>query len=469
MNSEKLKLLIAEGEGLTVEFREKYSSKIDRDMVAFANTKGGCILLGVTDDGQIIGEKLTNEMKAEISSLARNCEPHIVINKILPIGDVVVIEIPVGDEKPYSCSAGYYRRLDAVTQKMTQREVRAIFRETDIVSFEDLSCKDLRLEDISLKKVKSFLREANTLYKINKSNLPSFLTSLSIYRQGKITNAGALMFASKVENFIFHSESILGAFKGTDKTNIYDRHDVRDDLLTQFNEAVNFLKKHLNVRSEIRGVNRADIYEIPLDALREAMVNAIVHRDYSLKGTSIYVRVYDDRVEIENPGGLPNGVTKQDFGKSSVRRNPIIADLFHRMGKVERMGSGIDRMRDLMREAELKEPVFEMDKFFRVIFYRDPRYSLKAEGSKKVGERVGEKVGVKVGVKITDNQARIIEAMEKDPYISANKLSEIVGISRRKIESNIAKLKEKELIKRVGSDKGGYWKIIEIRDIANEG
>ncbi|WP_347275536.1 ATP-binding protein [Candidatus Kuenenia sp.] len=137
------------------------------------------------------------------------------------------------------------------------------------------------------------------------------------------------MFSPKVKKFIPHAESIFASFKGTDKTNIYDRNDVKDDLLTQFNGAVAFLKETFKVRSEIRGFYRFDIYEIPLDALREAVVNAIVHRDYAVKGTSIYVRIFDDRVEIENPGGLPDGITKRDFGKSSVRRNPIIADLFH--------------------------------------------------------------------------------------------------------------------------------------------
>ncbi len=102
------------------------------------------------------------------------------------------------------------------------------------------------------------------------------------------------------------------------------------------------------------------------------------------KGTSIYVRIFDDRVEIENPGGLVEGMAKRDFGKSFVRRNPILADLFHRMDKVERMGTGINRMRTPMVEAGMKEPVFEMDSFFRAIFYRDPQYSLKA---KKVGEK----------------------------------------------------------------------------------
>ncbi len=309
------------------------------------------------------------------------------------------------------------------------------------------------------------------------------------------------MFASKVEKFIPHAESIFASFKGTDKTNIYDRNDVKDDLLIQFSEAVAFLKKHLNVRSEIRGVDRFDIYEIPLDALREAVVNAIVHREYRITGTSIYVRIYDDRVEIENPGGLPAGITRRDFAKSSVRRNPIIADLFHRMGKVERMGSGIDRMRNLMRDAGLKEPMFEMDDFFRVTFYRDPRYSLKADratgekGSVKrladgLVERLAEKGGedtekirskgvepakgaekkvvdglVDTTQKTTQKTARkttqkILEAITNKPDITKKELAAVIGITEDGVKYHITRLRKKGVIKRIGADKGGHWEII---------
>jgi len=114
---------------------------------------------------------------------------------------------------------------------------------------------------------------------------------------------------------------VLAAFKGTERLHIYDRRDVRDDLLTQFNEAMEFIKRHLNVRSEIRGVNRYDIYEIPLEVLREAVVNAIVHRDYTITGAQIGIEIYDDRVEIVNPGGLPRGLNKSKLGNLSVRRH----------------------------------------------------------------------------------------------------------------------------------------------------
>lgn len=456
MLSEELKLILQEGEGLTIEFKERYTSKIDKDLVAFANSKGGRLFIGVDDQGKIVGEKLTNKLKAEINALARNCDPLIHIKNIKQVENVIILEIEEGDEKPYSSSSGYYRRLDAVTQKMTHKEVRMFFRENESVPFETLPCANLDFKDISIAKIRSLLKETGTKYKINRNNLPLLFSSLGIIHKDKINNAGALMFAAKIEKYIPHSESILAAFKGMDKTHIFDRKNVCDDLLTQFNEAINFLTKHLNIRSEIHGVNRYDIYEIPLDALREAVVNAIIHRDYTMKGTSIYIMIFDDRVEIENPGCLPHGVTKQSLGKSSVRRNPIIADLFHRMGKVERMGSGIGRMRHLMRKAGLKEPKFEMDHFFRVIFYRDSKYALK-NTTKTVVKTVGKTV------------VKILDLIKNNPKITQTELTSKTGLSRRGIEWNLNKLKKEGFLRRIGSARAGYWSILKNNLSKEEG
>ncbi len=453
MNIEKINLMVAEGEGLAVEFKEKYTSKIDRDIVALANSRGGVILLGIIDDGKVVGEKLTNRMKAEIADLARNCEPHVALAGISQIGGMVVIEVSEGREKPYSCSSGYFRRLDAITQKMTQREVRTIFRETTDVLFERLDCSGSKLEDISFKKIRSFLKEAKTSFKINKTNLGSFLASVGVYKNGRINNAGALMFAKDIHAFIPYSEMILAAFKGTDKTYIYDRKDVRDDLLIQLNESMAFLKRHLNIRSEIRELNRHDIYEIPLDALREALVNALVHRDYSMRGANASVNIFDDRVEIVNPGGLPAGISKDNFGKESIRRNLIIADLFHRMDKMERIGSGIGRMRSLMKESGLQEPTFESDTFFRAIFYRNPEHALKTArqtGREKTGEKTREKT-----------REKILSLIRENPGMATEEMAAALGLSQKGIEWQIKKLKEDGLLRRVGPDKGGHWKVLK--------
>src|SRR3989344_5619173 len=339
MDSETLAILLQEKENLTLEFKEKYSSKIDEDIVAFSNTKGGVILLGVDDTGKVVGQDLTNDLKAKINTLARNCKPSIEVF-ISHKDNIAIIKVPEGDQKPYSCSTGYFRRLDGNSQKMSTDELKILFQKSDRTPFEEKYNDEITFEDISVKKVNRFLAEAKVVLQ-KEITLQDILSSLGSAKSDKINNAGVLFFAKETRKFILQCQMTLIAFKGTDKVHIYDRRDVYDDLLTQFNEAVTFLEKHLNVKSEIQGINRQDIYEIPLSALREGITNSIIHRDYSIRGTSLMIEVYDDRVEITNPGGLPEGVTKEDLGKISVRRNELIADYFSRVHKAERVGAGI--------------------------------------------------------------------------------------------------------------------------------
>ena len=251
MNSEELKLLIKEGEGLRVEFKESYSSKLNKDIVAFTNTKGGYLLLGVNDGSKVIGAKLTNKLKAEITDLARNCEPAITVQEIFQIDNVIVVEIAEGEGKPYSCSNGYFRRLDGTTQKMSQQELKILFRENDKrPAFEDQIYEGATFDDISTGKIEKFFETASI--PVSDINPKNILTSLNLAKDNAIKNAGILFFANEPRRKFLHCETILVAFKGTDRVDIYDRIDVQDDLLSQYEEAIIFLKKHLNRRSEIK-------------------------------------------------------------------------------------------------------------------------------------------------------------------------------------------------------------------------
>ena len=137
MKPKEIDFLIKEGEGLTVKFREKYTLRLDQDMVAFANTRGGRIFIGINDENKVVGFRMENKVKSEIISLARNCHPSIPIS-IKQIGRIAVSDISEGEEKPYSCSDGYYRRFDATSQKMSPGEIKTFFRETVDVFFEGL-------------------------------------------------------------------------------------------------------------------------------------------------------------------------------------------------------------------------------------------------------------------------------------------------------------------------------------------
>ncbi len=454
---EWVRLLIGEGEGLTVEFKERYTPRIDEDIVAFANTRGGTLLLGVRDDGAIIGESLTNDMKAKINSLARNCKPIIAVG-LSQVGKIVAIVVPEGTEKPYSCGSGYFRRLDGNTQKMSHDELRIMFAENEPLPFEEKTVKGFTFDDVSKAKIRAFTKEAGI--RIGSIAVPGFLRSLNVADGTRVKNVGILFFAKDVYDHLHQAQMTLLAFKGMDRLHIYDRRDVRDDLLIQFNEAVAFLKKHLNVRSEIRGVNRVDIYEIPLEVLREALVNALMHRDYSITGTQVSVEVYDDRVEIVNPGSLPKGLSVRDLGKVSIRRNELIADLFFRLHKVERIGMGIRKMKEAMVAAGLREPTFDLDGFFRAIFHRSPEFAMK-EGTLGT-EQTEKKPGVTTTQIATQKTIqKIVALILQKPEITRQELAMKLGITDSGIKYHLKKMQDKSLLRRVGPDKGGYWEVVQ--------
>jgi ATP-dependent DNA helicase RecG len=286
-----------------------------------------------------------------------------------------------------------------------------------------------------------------------------FLLSLRAADSKGVNNAGILFFgnAGQVQRFLPQAQISLIAFKGRTRVHIFDRRDVKDDLLSQFDAAIIFIEKHLNVRSEIMGVNRKDIYEIPLEAIREAVVNALMHRDYSVTGTQVSVEIFDDRVEITNPGGLPSGLPRKAFGTVSIRRNELIADLFSRLRKVERAGTGIQRMKEVLTAAGLREPQFETDGIFRTIFFRAPEFAKTTGVAPELGgwEKLGEELGERLG----ETEKKILGIISRDSRATIKVLAETLGLSTTAIEKNLAAIKRKGFLRRAGSDRSGHWEV----------
>lgn len=186
-------------------------------------------------------------------------------------------------------------------------------------------------------------------------------------------------------------------------------------------------------------------------------MNALMHRDYSITGTQVSVEVYDDRVEIINPGGLPNGLSVRDLGTVSIRRNELIEDLFFRLHKVERIDLGFQKMKKSMVAAGLREPTFASDAFFRAIFQRSSEFALK-EGGKSSMNRFEEKLGEKLG----KTRSRIVFLMAKNAKITIPELAELIGITTTAIENHIRILRNNGLVKRIGPAKGGYWEVVGV-------
>ncbi len=226
---------------------------------------------------------------------------------------------------------------------------------------------------------------------------------------------------------------------GVKEKNENRKKDFKSDIIANYHDTIGFFYRNLRLKYEIKGFGpRKEILEIPEEALKEALVNAICHRDYTERGAVIQVDIFDDRVELSNPGGLL--FKEQEFGKRSISRNPLIFGLMQRLELVEHVGSGINRIREAMAKVELNAPIFEFGTFFAVTLFRP-----------KLGDKLGDKLG--------ENPRKIVELMIKDKTISISEIARFLGISTTAVENNIAKLKEKKLIQRIGPDKGGHWEI----------
>ena len=232
------------------------------------------------------------------------------------------------------------------------------------------------------------------------------------------TNAGALFFRTNDEDVMFrHAGIVCALYKGKDKAYILDAKELNGDIVSNVDDAIIFLKKHLRVSYKIETLRRENILELPEDALREAVVNAVCHRDYFEKGARVMVEIFDDRVDIVSPGGVCKGITHENFGTISITRNSIVASMLHRSGYIEQMGTGIKRMRNAARDAQVAEPEFELSGFFKVTFKRtepDTLISRQSAANRPLSDArsmQGDKIGTGNG---TDGTRNGTDGTDKD-------------------------------------------------------
>lgn len=376
---DRLALALAEGEGLTIEFKERLSN-LDKEIVAFANTVGGVIYLGVDDMGKIIGIPIDNALKSQVTDIAYNCDPSIQIRlEAFPAQKVLAIHIDKGINRPYRCKEGFFVRNGPSSQKLKRDEIVDLIYQAGIVRFDEMTNERFHFpDDFSQAALDEFLTISGIK---THSHAKEILESLGAAHcadgnQFKMTNAGLLFFAKDPQ--VFFPEAYVTAikYKTDERFSILDKKDFNGSLISQIEASLSFLLRHMNIEPSIQITSathlgaRKNIYEYSPIALREALVNAVAHRDYLYDGSHVYIHMFPNYIEIESPGGLYRGLTVDELGKRSVRRNRLIADLLHRSGFVERVGSGFSRMRVSL--AENNNPPLEVvaSNFFNIRFYK---------------------------------------------------------------------------------------------------
>ncbi len=443
MNKNEFDYILQNGESYLVEFKERANSSLAREITAFANASGGRIFVGVTDNGQAVGIEISNKLRSRIQDIANNCQPPVTID-LKGYDNILTIEIPEGKDKPYQCADGFFIRMGSNAQKMDRDRIVEFLQAEGKVRFEEQVHKKFSFEkDYSPAKLEGYLKLAGITQNLDDQTILANLgVAEKIGDSLRMNNAGVLFFTESIRLLCEQATITCAVFDGTERIHVLNRKAYTHDIITNINSAIHFVKQELRVEYKMTGTaRRKEIYELPLDAVREAVINAVVHRNYFLAGSHTVIEIFDDRVEISNPGGLPRGLSEKDFGRRAVRRNQLLASLLHRIDFVENMGTGINKIRGLLKEAGLAPPKFEFGDFYSIIFLRK---KIEPRDTRKSSEKSSEK---------------ILRLLKENPEISAETIAGIIGLSSRAVEKHIMKLKEKGILKRVGPAKGGHWKV----------
>ena len=349
---------IPENEGLTVEFKSSFNIEVIETLVAFANSKGGSVYIGVNDKRKIVGVTLNKETVQQLVNEVKSKTAPILIPdaEVLEYDEKQIIQLSIKEYpiKPVSVQGRYFKRIKNSTHQMTINEVVNMHLQTMNSSWDAYIDPIHSIEDLSLEKVQKAIVQLRSRGRNITEDPLSFLVKYDMLREDKITNAAFLLFhkndhiISTIELGFFQSDII-----------IKDSSRSKSDLLSQIDEVIDFVKKHINKEIIITGnPQNTERWQYPLEAIREIVLNMIVHRNYQSPADSI-VKVFPNKIEFFNPGLLPEEITIDDLlnnNYKSTPRNKVIADFCKDLGLIEKYGSGIRRVIDLCQKEGMTIP-----------------------------------------------------------------------------------------------------------------
>jgi ATP-dependent DNA helicase RecG len=357
MELDELRQRIRGGENLHTDFKAQTGSadELAKDIVCFSNADGGQIIVGVSAEGTIVGLGGTDEINRFVDNIAlNNCEPPVtVVQEVLEEAGkkVVVIHVPKGSQRPYRTNRGrYYVRTSSGCRDASREELLRLFQAVGSLYYDETPLPRLGLQDLDLDAFQEHMEGAGL------SDLglepERLLRNLGLMAGDHPTIAGLVLFGKDPQRHLPFAQINAARFPGTDSSAApSDRKDLRGRLLDVIHQTQQFLGLHLKTPHEIRGFKPEREPELPEEALREAIVNAVVHRDYTVQGP-VRLFVLDDRVEVHTPGKAPNTVTEEAMRAGvHVPRNPRILTRLSDAGLVTRAGTGVRRMSKLVREA----------------------------------------------------------------------------------------------------------------------
>jgi len=358
--------------------------------------------------------------------------------------DVILISVNFSPI-PISYEGKYYIRSGSTTQELKGNELSQFIMKKIGETWDNL-VSEANIDDIDIDTVENFKNLAkNRISSISKlDSIEKIFSNLKIItNEGKLTNATILLFGKDPQKFFISAKTRIGRFKTS--TDITDTVIAEGNLFNQLEITVEAIKKHLNVKFEIKGIERQDIWDYPIEAIREAVLNALIHRDY-LSTAEIQIRIYDNKIWIWNSGKLPEELSIEDLKKehSSYPKNPLIANVFYLAGFIERWGSGTKRMVDLCKKQGLPEPEYKEEQGgFSVWFYKD---IYTEENLRKMG--------------LNERQIKIIIYAKGKEKITNKEYQKLNNCSRNTATNDLRILIEKNILKESGKKGAGSYYVI---------
>ncbi|HRW92401.1 MAG TPA: helix-turn-helix domain-containing protein [Thermotogota bacterium] len=412
-------------EGKTLERKRDISSpaNIVKTLVAFANSAGGALVLGVEDNGEVVGvQSPLDEEERLCNIIADSIRPRLVPNvEMVSVAEktLLVVEVFPSNNRPHwvgseGPQSGVYVRLGSSNRQADPQLVEELRRGVQGTPFDTQPMVELTPEDLDQRALQETLGEHLAL---TESSLKTL--KLLVPDQGKLVpSRGAILLFGRERTFHFPDAWVqCGRFIGTTKAQIFDHIEISNPLPEALENTLLFLKKHAMRGADFSQPRRRDVWSIPLEILREAIVNALVHSDYSQRGAPIRVAFFDDRIEVENPGILLPGLTVEEMKQGVSRiRNPVIARVFRELHLVEQWGSGVPRIFQQAEELGLPEPqIREMGLRFRLsVFFTAKTPHVREQ----------------VPVQVTEQVAKLLGFLEEKP-LATGELMEYLGLKHR--------------------------------------
>jgi ATP-dependent DNA helicase RecG len=432
-------------ESQTVEFKESWRDEYLKTVCAFANTDGGVLYIGVNDNGKVVGVDNIKKLLEEL--------PNKIVNTFVIATDVKVAE---EDGKQFvkvivhksnialSYHGKFYTRSGSTTQELRGGALQRLLLKTSNLSWDEIGVDNATYEDIDAETVSRFVSRATEYNRlplgIDSKNIKQLFQNLKlITKEGELTRAAILLFGKEPTRFFISATFKLGRFRGTDPTDLIIQDRVEGNLFTMFEQVVDFLKsKYLLSPISYHGMQRVETLEIPDKAIREAILNALIHRDYT-SSAAISLRVYDPTVSIWNDGELER-LSVDDLSREhdSFQRNPLIADIFYRAGYIEAWGRGTLTIIEETTKSGLPTPEFKTRQGgLEVIFQRNPKL-------------LSDTIKIKSGISMAERRQRAVEYVRQHGSISNKIYQEINAVSKPTATRDLQKLVELGILETKG-------------------